>query len=604
MYVAAGALHILRLFVPDIPFTDEQLETIFRLLLTMFRQLEDKTVPHFNLSLSLLEHAARLKCFVILLDFENANSLLLELVTTLLDAVNQENAELMEEASLEILSGVLEEADDIPQPLLDAVLGKLLSDENPASHRLAQRLVSRTQAALQPYIRKFLIRLLDGQQTDSELADQKSHLVLAVYRVAPQAMLPVLPHLAPSLQIANTERRVEAVDLVASILSQPTAAQLLHDFPELPEALLRRLEDLDRSVRLRALSHAKSLVDAASDDTHRHRIASAVSLRLKDFDEGLRIKAATVLCDIAAGHPQAVRSAEYELLLSRLRDRRPAVRKATAKAVAKLVRVWCTRWEDGSGPAAQPSMVVDMAMGLCTLAASNDVELAVCILDEAFKSGVFPCQLPCSSTARWWAQAWAAGKRTQRNAVGALLRGKCELQGHVQEALRLRDAVKAGQRTRSIALGLSSALSPGASGQTAGDDGASDADAESQLRSRLAVLATALRDVPKAEEGLHKLWASKDNHVFRALVTLSTFGTSFADATAAGAELIERVGSRGHAAEVAAALAARMTPNLLAPEVLVAALHASGDSEDGKSMACDCSAFFPSVLVGRFSFYP
>ena len=607
VYVAACALHGLRLHVPETPFSDDQLDTIFHLLISLFRQLGDRSSAHFDLILSLLQHAARLKCFVISLDLENASALQLELVTTLMEVINVDNAELIELPALEVMSTAIDEADDVSQPLLDAMLSRLLvdsnGDENPAAHHLARRLITRCQDVVQPYIQKFITRVLDGQQTDSELVDKTSDLILALYQSVPQVMLPVLPHLSPSLQVVDVDRRLEAVDLVASILAQSGAAQLLHDVPALPEALLRRLEDQDRKVRLRVLTHAKSLVDAASDDIHRHRVASAAAHRLKDFDEGVRIQAASTVCSIAADHPQSVRSPEYELLLSRLRDRRVNVRKNVAKDVAKLVKTWCLRWEDASGPAAHRGLVIDMALGLCTLAASNDVELAFSILDDAFKFGVFPARLPPASLARWWAQAWASGSPTQRGALTALLRGKCELQRQVQEALNLRERLKSSAKKGQSHLDLRSSGSQTkeersqAESSGKADDAATPADVERNLQQRLESLSTALRDVPRAEEGLNRLWNSKDNNVFRALATLASYGTSFADAGQAGKDLMQSMGSRGAAAEVARALASRLAPNLLSPETLEAALLLCIDCEESHALVLDMSRTAPQLFA-------
>ena len=607
LYVAACALHGLRLHVPDTPFSDEQLDTIFRLLISLFRQLEDKSSPHFDLVLNLLQHSARLKCFLIALDLENANALQLELVSTLMEAINVENSDMLEIPALELLSSAIEEADDIQQPLLDALLVKLLPDnardDNPAAQHLARRVILRSQNALQPYIQKFITRVLDGQPTDSDLVDKTSELVLALYLAAPQVMLPVLPHLAPSLQVVDVERRIEAVDLVASILAQTGAAQLLNDLPALPEAFFRRLEDQDRRVRLRVLSHAKSLVNSASDDAHRHFVATAVSQRLKDFDESVRIQAVFTLCSIAADHPQAVRSAEYETLLSRLRDRRINVRKSVAKEVAKLVRIWSIRWEDGSGPAAHRNLIIDMALGLCTLAASNDVELAYYILDEAFKFGVFPSKLPAPTIAKWWAQAWRSSSQIQRKALVALLRGKCELQRQIQEALNLRQILKSNPSKRAQLL----VKSPESKMKKDSDEPSKQleendiANTEHLLQKRLEVIASGLRDIPKAEEGLIRLWNSKDKNVFRALGYLSTYGLTFLEALKSAKDLGQCVGSRGIAAEVSSVLSSRLMPNLIPPECLQAALEISTESEEAHSFVLDILHAAPQLFAQSLS---
>ncbi len=54
---------------------------------------------------------------------------------------------------------------------------------------------------------------------------------------------------------------------------------------------------------------------------------------------------------------------------------------------------------------------------------------------------------------------------------------------------------------------------------------------------------------------------------------------------AAGKDVMQRVGSRGPAADVTRALVARLTPSLLSPEVLQAAMEAAAQSEEGEQPA-------------------
>lgn len=54
---------------------------------------------------------------------------------------------------------------------------------------------------------------------------------------------------------------------------------------------------------------------------------------------------------------------------------------------------------------------------------------------------------------------------------------------------------------------------------------------------------------------------------------------------------MQRVGSKGPAADLSRALVARLTPNLLSPEVLQAAMDAAAQSEEGAQ---------PAAAVGRF----
>ena len=401
-------------------------------------------------------------------------------------------------------------------------------------------------------------------------------------------MLPVMPHLQPGLQVESEERRLDAVDLICKLLTQPAGHTLLTDYPHLPEAVLGRLNDRSAEVRHRVLSHARFLADSLPDDTQRGAVAEAVATRLQDHEERLRAAAAAALCAIAAEHPLAVRTAHYEVLLNRLRDKRLGVRKEVASQISKLVKAWCLRAEDGTAARAggvRRRFVVQLVLGLCRLAMTQDTELAAYILDDLFKTGVFPARLPPASAAGWWGLAWKEAGAAGQASLGALLKDKCDMQLQVQELLRLRERVKGDKAA-------AAARASGADSSSAVEAGASPNPA-AQMQARLAKLAAALKGVHKAEEGLEKLFAMKDNHIVRGLATLAAFGTPHAEAAAAGKDLQGRVGSRGPAAEVAQTLAARLTPNIIFPEILAAALESDGDSPEGER---ETGSLFSTVL--------
>lgn len=608
LFTIVCAIHTLRLHAPENPYTDAQLLIIFRQLLVVFRELADPGAAHFQVCLSLLQTVATVKICLLMLDLENADSLVLDLFTTMFEAIGADNKDQVEHLALTGLATMLDEGDDIPQPLLDCILGHLLPtahEENPQAHRLAELIIRKSQPTLQPYVQKFMTRLLEGQRTDSDLVGCSSDLVLQLYRAAPQIMLPVLPHLQPSLQVESEERRLDAVDLICKLLTHPGAHTIVEDYRSLPQAVLRRLNDKSPEVRLRVISHAKSLSDSFNDAQQRSEVAKEVALRLQDPDERLRSAAAAALCSIASEHPSAVHTEHIQCLILRFRDKRLSVRKEVATQVAKLIRTWSLKWEVEGG-ASQPrkELLINLVMGLCGLALTRDTELASYVMEDVFKGGVFPARLPAASAAAWWAQLWQAGDGVGGQTLTALLRSKCDFQRQVQDLLQLREAA-VGERAGAPARKFGAAMTIEADGQKG--DGADteegtlaeveEQSAASLFSARITAFASCLSNVNRAEEGLQRLWYMKDNHIFRGLTTLSTYGTSFADAVAAGKDVQSRVGSRGPHADVAQALISRLTPNLISPETLSAALRASCDSTEEESFITGVLAATPQLFA-------
>lgn len=236
-----------------------------------------------------------------------------------LPACSEENAGVLEGTMLELLRSMIEEADDLPQQQLDVLLWRLLPAhraEHPAGHALAAALLQRTETVVQPHLQKLLTALLLGSRTDSELKDDYHSLFYAVracramhaalfmrwggplrvaectismqvpssvqicrgnqpafpalqlalhcplpvclqiHETVPQALLPVMPLLKEELEVEG-DKRSAAVDLVARLFTQhPHGSDIIEEYQELFDALLKRACDKEVSSAVWAGMHA------------------------------------------------------------------------------------------------------------------------------------------------------------------------------------------------------------------------------------------------------------------------------------------------------------------------------------------------------------
>jgi len=126
---ALCAVHVLRVCAPDVPFEDDALPGVLRLLLWAMGRLERPDAPAFDASLVVLQVFASVKLHIPLVDAED-EGLLLDLFRSLLGAVSDANYEHAELPALEALGGALEEAGgeegDTPQALLELLLEHLV----------------------------------------------------------------------------------------------------------------------------------------------------------------------------------------------------------------------------------------------------------------------------------------------------------------------------------------------------------------------------------------------------------------------------------------------------------------------------------------------
>lgn len=649
--------------------------------------------------MSILLAAAQVKCCVLALDLGD-QELLNSMYAALLDSVNQRNADRIQGPVQDIMCPLIEEGDEVSQPLLDALLSHLSPasrSESPAGYILAQSILRRTQQTIQPALQKFLTCALEGRRTESELREDPHALILYIYETIPQVLLPVLPHIIPELHHESEERRLRAVDLLGRLFtaSPSRSGGLLVEYAALLEELLGRLQDRTVEVRMRVLSHIPYLADACPNFDLTIKVLQAVALRTMDMDDRVRGAATRAFASMTATRPWLIQDRRsLEPLLQRLRDKKVAVRREAASSLAQLLRTWALR-SDG-GPSASenddvdevvdngdmskdnknnntkkqqqngkkkgkknsggdedgddddnedatkqqqqqqpqqqqlppgtstsrpnPTLISYLASKLL-ITATTDKEVGSQLMGVIFKNGIFPRKLSVTVAAHYWELMWAdsisigggggGGHQSSggRKAALALMKQKIELQRKVQYLLRLRAVIKeqqassGGNKNNSVSTAEDSGKDDDNNKEkntaTTGGNGVdkNDGDGPRQLTSEeaailltkaLSSIAPMLKDVDRAAtEGLQRLWNMKDNHIFRALTALSTFGTSAREAAEAAKELIQRVGAKGCAAEVARSLAARLSPTVLSPEVLRAVMSHAGESEAAQTLLSD-----------------
>lgn len=585
LYVSVCSIHVLRLHAPDTPFSDETLALVFHVFINAMKGLSDVASPFFDESLELLKIASKIKCCLLMLDLEQADSLLLELCSTMFGVVNSDNYEMIAEPALDLVSTLVDESDMISQSLLDCILGSLApsclgadaEEVSQSAQMFAWGLLKRSRESMQPHVQRFLTQLLDGVRTDSDLVGNPSQLVLRVHEVSPQIMLPVMPHLEPSLHVESEERRLDGVDLICKLLTQDKANHVTSDYPQLVQAVLGRLNDRSTLVRLRVLQHAHGLVSSLPIFHQKTAVVRGAVQRLQDPDEKVRLAASTAFCSIAGEYPEVVEDgSSYDALVGRLWDKKISVRKKVASCIGKLIKQWSSACEDiQTYPLANKKRLIEFIVGLCKLTKTADPELSAFIEDNVFKNGVLSAQFDHSKASMWWAVLWSETQEQGKQSIIDLLKSKCTLQENMTALLNLRIDSKAERTTRTSIHGLSNV------GDISAEVIPQKMTAAERLARKIKQTASSLKHLQKPEESLEKIFGMKDNNIFRNLGTMATLGTNVATAAAAAKELQARLGSKGPTADLGQALSARMCPTLISPDVLNVSLKQALESSKG-----------------------
>ena len=546
--LVAGALSLLlRLHAPECPYSDAAMQEVFGLFFWVFRRLAaPPSAAHFARCLTVLHAVKDVQCCILMLDF-STEAPVLDLFSVLLGCLNAGNFEQLKQPVVETLAAVLEQVDELSLHLMDVVLGYLVQRQNhPEAHHVARELVRHTRLVIQPAIQQWLNSvIIDGNAYDSELKDDYHALILELYAVAPDMLLPVLPNLARELQVDDTAKRVAATELLSALLTLPGGLQMAEDYKGLFADYLNRFKDKLPEVRVKALRGGhRILADANALDygAAAKAIFGAMRERLSDYDDAVRAEAVTALGALFEDRPSAMDGEVVGDLCNRLRDKKLPVRVAVVTQLVAAFRTYIARLhdEDAFLPD-EDEEAISFIPDFLLKCYVPDTQLRARVLEKALSQSLFPKDIPVQQQAAHWVTIYSDCDEKARAGFGQLLGKQHNLCKLVQDLLRMR------LELRKYAAGKA----PAAEGE-GGDKETIEAD-PAVLKARLeAAVDTRIRravrlfpDLKKAYQGLKELMELKDNNVFRDLATLVAPGQESGARREACASIQRAVKGRG-----------------------------------------------------------
>mmetsp|Transcript_12986 Transcript_12986/g.36510 ORF Transcript_12986/g.36510 Transcript_12986/m.36510 type:complete len:1151 (-) Transcript_12986:1065-4517(-) len=550
IYVAACFVHSLRISAPLTPYEDTAMESLFGQVLQVFELLLEPSAASYRLCVAVLSVFAKVKCGLLLWDLDNG-SMVDQLFRTLLYSINPRNKDELYGHIMEILTYMVEEADEIPPGLIEVLLECVETPEaSPPRTRVVQSLLKRHEITMRVPLQ---IALKSVIEAGGGPYHNHYNLLLAIHQAVPQLLLPVLPHLCPLLEAEEESKRLAAVEVTGHLFSH-AEPDIAGEYPELLSFFLRRFLDQKVDVRLRSLSFAKGICNSCSSLDQRTQVFQATAARQMDIDDRLRAHAVSVVCEIGAQHQSLLTPETFKTALGRLLDAKASVRKAAGPALAGLFRSSVQSIADGT--AADISDSVLRIPGALLVHTCCDPDKSVrssheCLLED----GLFPAKMPPADAARIWAEIIAVTDQPGRRALTTFLNRKQAFHENVLALLRLRQSLHC--QPSASAAGLDSA--PGAN--------------------VIQRLAASLPDPPRAVEALKKLLALKDNHIFRGLESLEKGSCSPEAFETTSSDVLKRVGSRGGARDVTAVIVRRLRCSPLSASHLKALIDLVSDTE-------------------------
>jgi len=528
LLLATCLAHVMRLYagVPDHPYNDSRLADVFGRFLWTFRLLDDAGGSSYARALHVLEIISRIKCCVLLLDFEN-QELTLDVMTVLFSAVNAENHGNVAPLALDVLCDIVRACEgDVHQDMLDVILWALIEGRKVEQHtfELAQGVLRRCELELMGPVQAFLCATIEtGPIQNSELHDQYHDIILLLYENCPSMLGNVLPALEVELTVDDEEKRASAVNVLGKVFGL-SEGDAVSEFPALFESFLDRFHDKRTSIRQSMVDCAKNI--ALSSEDGREKIIAALEERLLDPEDKVRSSTVSALCDIACVAPSELSKHTILQAATRLRDKRVPVRKEAMNKLASVFSKLSTM-EEGVFekivwiPAKILPLVYDEHIGLHTV-------------EHLLQKKLVSPKLEPEVAVEIWSKAYAHCEATAAQALHEILHSKAALQKHFKEYIKKRGELKAASKE-------------------------CNASVEAEMKGAMHAIAQFFPEREIALQHLVGIHALKDGHIMRGLETLAGNDTIPEAAKRAEVDVLKRVGSQSPLYDFVRTLCARLS---------------------------------------------
>ncbi|MCH80860.1 sister chromatid cohesion PDS5-like protein, partial [Trifolium medium] len=144
-----------RTTAPDAPYDDEQMKVVFGLIVSSFKNLDDKPCQWHLKRIKILETVAKVKLCRLMLDLE-CYDLILDMFQYFLKTISEHHPKTVFLSMETIMILCLKEVEVIPRELLPTILNSLKKDNefSPIARKLGETVLKRCATTLKPYLQQ------------------------------------------------------------------------------------------------------------------------------------------------------------------------------------------------------------------------------------------------------------------------------------------------------------------------------------------------------------------------------------------------------------------------------------------------------------------
>lgn len=374
LLTACALAELLRISAPDPLISKEKLYQVCSLFIRELNVLAVKVDDMDGYRFSLLEQLATVKTFVI---FADDNQIICDLFACLYAAAASHQTSMVRGYFAQILSSMLDEAEELSPQILDAMIAPFVQSLNYSSSAvsLAEAVLQTSSPCIQmplcnlmnasvrqlrktmhhsgheTHRKKTIKKTLDAhddieinqEEILSEHHENMADIIIAINRVVPEILIYVVPSVEDHIRDPDEEIRFGNVNLLAQFFLSHEAVS--NSYPSLFEEFLSRERDISPVIRSLVCKTVGKLMVMLS--SHRTRLDSILSHRVMDKDEQVRIAAVR-----AVGEALSFASSDLlKVMSSRLRDRKSSVRAEALKQLNMIYRKRAIPEPGNSSPA-------------------------------------------------------------------------------------------------------------------------------------------------------------------------------------------------------------------------------------------------------------
>lgn len=388
---------ILRIFAPNAPFSQLELQSIFSMFFEQLRGIGAPASPNFPSYLYLLESFSMVNTPLILVEFES-DDMLVELFSLFFDLAKQDLAPRITSYILGIQQAILAELEHISNRLLLIILVHLVPSTkatNRGGYQMAQQLISRSDQVLERpiinFVRDHIVQdreiedVENAQVYEILLEDRKARMEIIYELCVHNASLIISlhPDFQDLMEVEDPAERLSWVELFGRVFTTRESS-MSRDFPQLILSYMKRFGDIDANIRCKIIEYALQLL--VQCEAQQEAICEYLLQRSCDRDEKVRKAVCTTVCGAAVLSPDSVTLALLNAIGKRTMDKKFSVRKEAVEGMAKLFKTHCSEYWKAAKALPQSSKkfswiprkllltaVLDMPMKMLIMSAMDEI---------------------------------------------------------------------------------------------------------------------------------------------------------------------------------------------------------------------------------------